>query len=256
MDGEVGEHGGRLGPQPVEREHRRPCRKRRRGARHAEVRMQPAQRTSPQVPLVDVAREHRGVHGLVLQHPQQLLHLQPALAGPQAEVRRDEPQRPHRGVDDHVERTARLAARHRQIEPRRLEDREARQHEVAVVAAPALARPAFHGVEPGRGDQRVAQSGCAALADLLQRHDVGAHLGDHLRDALRGVAAVAADARVHVPRRDRERPTGYPACSPSAGPGSRGRARRRRIQRTAANGDRRHRGEQRERARAGMAGRG
>src|SRR6185312_2134444 len=127
-------------PDPVEREHGPARRKRARRRRHfTKVRMQPAQRTPPQVPLVQVAHEQRRTRAVAFDPGQYAANLLAPLAGTQTQVRRHDAQKwPQPEIDAAIERTARLVMVDREIEMLDAAHGKPGQYRIAEIRAVVL----------------------------------------------------------------------------------------------------------------------
>ena len=188
-------------------EHRTARGKRRRRSRNlAKVRMQPAQRPSPQVPLVKVAHQQRRMRAVALDAARIL-----------RTCSRRSPGRSPRCVAMtrsgsvsryrcNVERAARLVIVDSQVEMLDALHRDSSTAPRCRNRCRGAGAAARDDVKSGRALE-VAEKILVRLRgrDFLQRDDVGADLAQHVDDASGCVAAVGADRAMDVPGGDGQR---------------------------------------------------
>ena len=157
-------------------------------------------------PVVEIAEhdDQRVAHRVEIL--EDLPHLKSPFVDAKTEVGREHMHERAADLDGRRQRPARLAALHRQIDAMHVDDRMPGEQRVAEALRHGLSRRPQRALvaDPASSDDRAAgfERDAGRIGELLQRDDVGIQLGDDGGDAIRIVASVGADARVHVVGRD------------------------------------------------------
>ena len=158
--------------------------------------VEPAQGAAEGEPFVDVAEHDEALLRLAYEIDQ-LAHLPAPLGREEAEVGDDDAHRLAAHIEVDVERVARLAASIAELEAPHVEHGVPGEQGVAVRPVMAHERQARNG-----GHAEALRDVVEAVIHLLQADGVAVELADHRRDARGVLAAVGANAAMHVVGRD------------------------------------------------------
>ena len=218
MDSDSPERAARMNPDAIQR-HNRPRNRKCRGSwRPAKTTIEHVRRRSARQPVVEITKhDDEGVTN-GLQVLDDLPYLKSPLVNAQTKVRGEHMKLGSLDIDRRRKRTARLAARHRQIDAMHFDNPMARQQCIAKALGYRAAGTVTCGAQRARipiqrrQDHRLARFDRDArwIRELLQRDDVGIQLCDDRRDAIGIVAAISSYTRVDVVGCDPQRRRHYP----------------------------------------------